>query len=418
MPSPSRTQGPGESASSHRLSSSHEQRIQQLASRLQASLLDPYDRDPAPARSLQQLEAYDQPSFPSQQQRSRTAGAASATAGLQAAARQHSTVKLSDVFDELIANDQAQRLQQLMQEASFKDRELQRLREALARAQQDSSWAQQKQVAAEDALNKASGTSASLQAELRGLHTTHEQQRQQLHSLSSAKAAAEHAASLAESRAASLDAQLSSKNSELDQVQSQYKRLLDDQQSELERLRQQLQQSSSELSKLQTSSAQKEQGLLQQLQSFNSNLQDIRASHAADKATADQLQKQLEQRERELQDERASKQTAEATAKQLEGLLADSEAERRTLRAKYINLGEHNKAAGAVLCNMLVCMCLQCHAAACLGKRNPTQHMQGTVVRWGGPCGCACLCLESCSSCFSKQLYILRAGLSCMAVGC
>jgi chromosome segregation ATPase len=252
----------------------------------------------------------------------------------------HDGVKLSQVFDELIASDQANRLHQHMQEAAFKDRELQRLREALARAQKDCSWAQQKQVAAEDALSKAANSASAQQTELKALQATHEQQRQQLHSLTSAKATADHAAAMAESKLASLEANLSRKSSELEQVQSQYKRLLADQQTELERLRQQLQQQSSELSKLQTSSAQKEHSLLQQLQGFNGTLQDTRAHHAADKATAEQLQAQLLQHQRDLQDARGGRQQAEATAKQLEGLLADSETERRTLRAKYINLGK------------------------------------------------------------------------------
>jgi len=318
MPSPNRNHGTASSTVradiAARLSASHEQRIQELASRLQASLLDPYERDSAglaalSAASLAQPQLQHQP--------------------LQG-------VRLSEVFDELIACDEANRMQQLTQETTFKDRELQRLREALAKSQ---SWCAQKQASAEQALSKAASTSSALQTQLTALQVVHEQQRQQLQSLSSAKAAAEHAAALADSRAASVDAQLSSKTAELEQVQKQYKRLLDEQQGELERLRQQLQQQGSGLAKLQTSSAQKEQGLLQQLQAFNSSLVDVRASHAADKATADQLQKQVELQQRELQDARAGKQQAEASVKQLEGMLADSEAERRTLRAKYINLG-------------------------------------------------------------------------------
>lgn len=252
-------------------------------------------------------------------------------------------VKLSEVFDELIASDQANRMQQLLQEQTFKDRELQRLKEAVARSQKESAWAQQKQAAAEEALAKAAGASAAFHTELKALQASDEQQRQQLQSLSSAKGAAEHAAALAESRAASLEAQLHSKSAELDQVQTQYKRLLNQQQEELQCLRQQLQQQGSELSKLQTGSAQKEHDLLRQLQAFNGSLMDIKASHAADKATADQLQRQVDQQQRELQDARAARQQAEANSKQLEGMLADSEAERRALRAKYINLGELSK---------------------------------------------------------------------------
>lgn len=329
MPSPPHA-GAVSSSTAARLTSSHEQRIHELASKLQASLLDPFDRDPAAGAS----------SFLAGQSRPHTAQHHSRGGTSSAAASHHDGVKLSEVFDELIATDQANRLNQLMQDGRFKERELLRLREALQRAQQDCSLAQQKQIAAEDALNKVAGTSTSLQAELKSLNADHEQQRQQLHSLTSAKAAAEHAAIMAESKAASLEAKLNSKSCELDQVQSQYKRLLDDQQAELERLRQQLQQQSIELSKLQTSSAQKEHNLLQQLQSFNGSLQEIRASHAGDKATAEQLQKQLEQQQRALQEACAGKQQAEASAKQLEGMLADSEAERRTLRAKYINLGK------------------------------------------------------------------------------
>lgn len=319
MPSPNRNHGTASSTVradiAARLSASHEQRIQELASRLQASLLDPYERDSAGLAAL------------------------SAASLAQPQHQPLQGVRLSEVFDELIACDQANRMQQLTQETTFKDRELQRLREALAKSQQEGSWSAQKQASAEQALSKAASTSSALQTQLTALQVVHEQQRQQLQSLSSAKAAAEHAAALADSRAASVDAQLSSKTAELEQVQNQYRRLLDEQQGELERLRQQLQQQGSELAKLQTSSAQKEQGLLQQLQTFNSSLLDVKASHAADKATADQLQKQVELHQRELQDARAGRQQAEASVKQLEGMLADSEAERRTLRAKYINLG-------------------------------------------------------------------------------
>jgi chromosome segregation ATPase len=246
-----------------------------------------------------------------------------------------------------------------MQDTNFKDRELQRLREALAGSQQECSWVQQKQAAAEEALSKAAGASSALQSELRSLQASHDTQQQQLQSLSAAKATAESAAVVAGSRIAALEAQLGSKSTELDQVQLQYKRLLGEQQVELERLRQQLQQQGSELGKLQTSAAQKEQGLLQQLHSFSGSLQDIRASHAADKATAEQLQKQVEQLQRELQDGRASKQQAEASAKQLEGLLADSEAERRTLRAKYISLGAPAAAAALCLWDSLHLPCFQ-----------------------------------------------------------
>lgn len=317
MPSPARTAAGAPAAAGRGALSTSEQRILELAGKLQASLRDPFDREPSSLLSAQHASSH------------------KATA-----ASQHEGVKLSEVFDELIASDQANRLHQLMQEASFKDRELQRLREMLQRAQQDCSWAQQKHAAAEEALSKVASTTSNLQTELKALHTTHEQQRQQLHSLTSAKAAAEHAASIAESRAAAAEAKLSSKSLELEQVQGQYKRLLDDQQSELERLRQQLQQQSTELSKLQASASQKEHSLLQQLQGFNSGLKEMQASHAADKATAEQLQKQVHQQQAALQEATSARHKAEAAAKQLEGQLADSETERKTLRAKYINLGE------------------------------------------------------------------------------
>lgn len=353
MPPPNGTQGTHacSSQSKHiatRLANSHEQRISELAQRLQASLLDPYERDPARAStsSTSPLLTAHVRSPPGYQQ----------AGGNSLPAAQHEGVKLSEVFDELIACDQANRLQQLMQEATFKDREILRLKEALERALKDSSWVQKKQAAAEEALSTASSTSTALHTELRTLHASFEQQREQLNSITSAKLTAEHAATTAESKAATLEAQLSSKSAELEKTQRQYKRLLDDQQAELERLRQQVQQQSGELSKLQASSAQKEQGLLQQLQSFNGSLQDIRASHAADKATSEQLQKQLDQQHRELQDARASKQQAEASAKQLESLLADSEAERRTLRAKYINLGGPGCVLGIVHAALYMCL--------------------------------------------------------------
>jgi hypothetical protein len=79
----------------NRLNQTHEDRIQQLAARLQSSLQSPFDR----------------------------AGPAQALGSNQHALRGDG-IKLADVFDELLASDQAHRTAQLKEEVTFREREV------------------------------------------------------------------------------------------------------------------------------------------------------------------------------------------------------------------------------------------------------------------------------------------------------
>lgn len=84
----------------NRLSQTHEDRISQLAARLHSSLQSPFDR---PGAVLDQGVS------------SRTHALRSETLG---------QIKLAEVFDELLASDQAHRMAQLKDEATFREREV------------------------------------------------------------------------------------------------------------------------------------------------------------------------------------------------------------------------------------------------------------------------------------------------------
>jgi hypothetical protein len=93
-----------------RLHQTHEDRIQQLTARLQSSLQSPFDK----------------------------AGSAQALSSSQHATRGDSgagQVKLAEVFDELLASDQAYRMAQLKEEVTFRERDV-RLTLGVARPQQ------------------------------------------------------------------------------------------------------------------------------------------------------------------------------------------------------------------------------------------------------------------------------------------
>lgn len=82
-----------------RLNHTHEDRIQQLAARLQSSLQSPFDK----AGSVQALGC------------SQHAVRSDSGAG---------QIRLADVFDELLASDQAHRMAQLKEEVTFREREV------------------------------------------------------------------------------------------------------------------------------------------------------------------------------------------------------------------------------------------------------------------------------------------------------
>lgn len=301
-----------------RLSQSHEDRINQLASRLQTSLLSPFDKA-ACAEVLPQT----------------------VSAGAAALADPMSQVRLSEVFDELLASDQANRMHHLNQEVTFRERELQRLREALERAQLEASWSKQKHEATEAQFTKVSSNAALLESELRKLQQENQALGQQVQGLTSAKAAAERAAAVGETRAATAEALLSSRTQELEQLQTHFKRLTSDQQAELDRLRQQVQSQASELLRSQSEAATREQGLVKELQAANSSLVDVKTALAAERSTSEMLQGKVAELSADIESGRKAKQQLQAQLQQVEGLLADSEAERRSVRAKYMNLGEH-----------------------------------------------------------------------------
>jgi hypothetical protein len=82
-----------------RLNQTHEDRIQQLTARLQSSLQSPFDK----------------------------AGPGQALGSSQHAMRGDSSagqVRLTEVFDELLASDQAHRMAQLKEEVTFREREV------------------------------------------------------------------------------------------------------------------------------------------------------------------------------------------------------------------------------------------------------------------------------------------------------
>lgn len=298
-----------------RLNQSHEQRISELASRLQSSLLPPFDRAARPGP------------------RPETANARTAGAGIM------DQVRLSEVFDELLASDQANRMNQLNREVTFREKELHRLRAAVEQAQSDASWSKQKVASLEGQLSKANDGTALLESELRKLQQDNLQCVQQIQTLNSARSAAERAAAVAEARAATADGLLAGKSQELEQLQAHHKRLLADQQAEIDNLRQQLQSQSAELSRSQSAAASREQGLVQELQHTHSGLVDAKTALAAEKGTAELLHAKAVELTAELESVRKAKQQLHAQLQQVEGLLADSESERRSIRAKYINLG-------------------------------------------------------------------------------
>lgn len=302
-----------------RLNQTHEDRISQLASRLQASLSNPFDRAAC-------AEACHQP----------------VSARAAALADPINQVRLSEVFDELLASDQANRMQQLNQEVTFRERELQRTREALERAQLEASWSKQKHETTEAQLSKVSNGAALLETELRRLQQENQQLAQQVQSLTNGKAAAERAATLGEARAATAEAALSSRTQELEQLQAHYKRLLSEQQAELDRLRQQVQAQAVELSRTQSEAVNREQCLIKELQTANNSLVDVKTAHAAEKSASELLQARVVELSAELESARKGKQQLQGQLQQAEGLLSDSEAERRSIRAKYMNLGEQS----------------------------------------------------------------------------
>lgn len=293
----------------------HEARISELAAKLQASLrADPFEH--ALVRTSAAAHSHQQP----------PAGACS---------RSTAARRTEDVFEELLACDQANRLSELMQDASFKEREVHRLREALSRAQLVASCAQQRQAAAEAGQQATAATASSLTAELQALQAASEQQAAALQRASAAKAAAEHAGALAQGRASSAEALLAGKSAELQQLQGRHKQAASEHAAELDRLRQQLQAAGSKHAK----QVHREQEQLRQLQAAAASLVECKAGLASEQAAREQLQRQLDAAQRELDGCRLGRQAAEAGAKQLEQSLADAEGERRVLRAKYINLG-------------------------------------------------------------------------------
>ncbi|WIA16070.1 hypothetical protein OEZ85_012795 [Tetradesmus obliquus] len=298
-----------------RLNQTHEDRIQQLAARLQSSLQSPFDK----AGPVQALS--------SSQHAQRSDGGAG-------------QVRLAEVFDELLASDQAHRMAQLKEEVTFREREVYRLTEALEQSQLEASLAKQQQQTTDAQLVKASTSAALLETELRRLQQDHEALAQQVSSLTAGKASADRAAAVGETRAATAEALLSSKSQELEQLQVHYKRLLTEQQAELERLRQQLHSQSAEQTKAASAAATREQDLLRELQAVNSSMVELKTGLAAERSSGELLQAKVTELTSELEAAQQGKQQLAANLKQVEGLLSDSEAERRTLRAKYMNLGD------------------------------------------------------------------------------
>lgn len=192
-----------------------------------------------------------------------------------------------------------------------------RLTEALEKSQREASWAKQRHETAESQLAKASHSAALLEAELRKLQQEHESLGQQVATLTAGKATAERAAAVGETRAATAEALLQSKAQELEQLQVHYKRLLAEQQAELERLRQQVKSHASEHSKCQSAAATQEQELLRELQTANSSLVDLKTSLAAEQSSNELLKAKATELTAELETLRQSKQQLAANLKQV-----------------------------------------------------------------------------------------------------
>jgi chromosome segregation ATPase len=194
-----------------------------------------------------------------------------------------------------------------------------RLTEALEQSQLEASLAKQQQQTTDAQLAKASTSAALLETELRKLQHDHEALSQQMTSLTTGKASAKRAAALGETRAATAEALLSSKTQELEQLQVHYKRLLSEQQAELERVRQQLHIQSTDHSKAASAAATREQSLLQEVQAANSIMVELKTSLAAERSSGELLQAKVTELTAELEAARQGKQQLAASLKQVCG---------------------------------------------------------------------------------------------------
>jgi chromosome segregation ATPase len=199
-----------------------------------------------------------------------------------------------------------------------------RLTEALEQSQLEASLAKQQQRTTDAQLAKASTSAALLETELRKLQHDHEALAQQVTSVTTGKASAERAATVGETRAATAEALLSSKSQELDQLQVHYKRLLSEQQAELERVRQQLHIQSAEQSKAASAAAAREQSLLQELQGANSSMVELKTALAAERSSGELLQAKVTELTSELESARQGKQQLAANLKQVCGPTIDT----------------------------------------------------------------------------------------------
>jgi chromosome segregation ATPase len=192
-----------------------------------------------------------------------------------------------------------------------------RLTEALEQSQLEASLAKQQQQTTDVQLAKASTSAVLLETELRKLQQDHEALAQQVSGLTAGKASAERAAAVGETRAATAEALLSSKSQELEQLQVHYKRLLSEQQAELERLRQQLHSQSAEQIKVASAAATREQDLLRELQAANSSMVELKTALAAERSSGELLQAKVTELTSELEAARQGKQQLAANLKQV-----------------------------------------------------------------------------------------------------
>lgn len=192
-----------------------------------------------------------------------------------------------------------------------------RLTEALEQSQLEASLAKQQQQTTDAQLVKASTSAALLETELHRLQQDHEALAQQVSSLTAGKASADRAAAVGETRAATAEALLSSKSQELEQLQVHYKRLLTEQQAELERLRQQLHSQSAEQTKAASAAATREQDLLRELQAANSSMVELKTGLAAERSSSQLLQVKVTELTSELEAARQGKQQLAANLKQV-----------------------------------------------------------------------------------------------------
>jgi chromosome segregation ATPase len=230
-------------------------------------------------------------------------------------------------------------MHQLTEEVTFRERELFRLREAFDKAQLDARLCKQKQETTDAELAKVSQTSSVLEVQLRALQCDHGQLAKELQTTRAAKATAEQAAAASETRAAAAEALTSHTRKESEQMQNCHKRLLAEQQAELERLRHQVQAQASELSREKSTAASREQELLREVHAANSNLIDVRTALASEKGSNEALAGKASHLSDELEASRKQNQQLQVNVEELEQMLTESESDRRAVRARFLSLG-------------------------------------------------------------------------------